>query len=174
MTAMSSPCVRAKIPRIRDASDGARDSSTDAGDENELAGVARKPPGAHVVRSNGYFTFVDNRNFENVKVQILPRWATLEHMGAALKSRTVVPAHFHDAREHPVRAFLVLRAWMLWKSGTNDFRNKRASRRRLFEKEAEALRADIVAMSCEDRPTTGDAYADELIRRWAPEVLAAA
>ena len=77
------------------------ESAEDTSDEEADSGaeeLPRAPRGTHVVRSNGYFTFLDNRTYPDVKVQVLPKWSTEEHMGATLKSRTVVPSHFGDSR----------------------------------------------------------------------------
>lgn len=134
--------------------------------------MVRMPRGTHVVSTNRYFTFTNNRNYPDIKVSAVPKWATPEHMGTTYKSRTLFPSHFGDSREHPVRSMLVLRAWVLWKARATGFCDKRSSRRKLLSIEAEALRRDIEGMSSEAHPTTGNVPADVLITELAPDALA--
>ena len=126
-----------------------------------------------MVHTNGYFTFTDNPVFSDVKVSVIPRWCKEEHLGKLNMSKTVTPAHFGETRVSLVRAMMVLKAWMLWRAQTGDFCNKRAARRKLFAGEARNLKAAIVEASSASLPTTGNAAADALIRKWAPDVLAA-
>jgi hypothetical protein len=138
---------------------------------DDEAQMPKQPNGTYVVYSNGYFTFTDNRDYNDVKVKVLDRWCTKSDMGVSAKSKTVVPAHFDEERTECKRSMWVLRAWMLWKSRTNDFCNQRASRRKLFANENAYLRNDIVAASSATNPTSGNVAADILIRQWAPHVL---
>ena len=144
----------------------ASDSSEELGDK-----VSKKAAGTHVVYSNGYFTFSDNRDYPDVKVHAVTRWCTPDHLGSTSMSKTVVPAHFDDARDNCWRSMCVLKAWMLMTSCTNDFANKRASRRNIFSEEAIKLRDDIIARSSALKPTTGNDAADKLIVKWAPNIL---
>jgi hypothetical protein len=140
-------------------------------ESSDEAKVPKKASGTYVVYTNGYFTFTDNKDFPDIKVRVLDRWCTKSYMGVSAKSKTVVPTHFAEERTECKRSMWVLKAWMLWKSRTNDFCNQRASRRRLFAKEQEDLRNLIVAASSETAPTSGDVTADSLIALWAPLVL---
>ena len=132
----------------------------------------RKPAGAHVYYSNGYFTFTDNVSYPDIKCHVVSKWCTRSYMGVHNKSKTLVPSHFGDSRGSPIRAKLVLRAWMLQKFTTNDFASGRAARRKLFNAEVASLRGDIIDMSSEANMTTGNKRADELIFAWAPMVMA--
>ena len=161
---------------------GASSSSGESDDEDHEDGsseddegmppAARKPAGTHVYYTNGYFTFIDNAGYNDIKCVALPRWCGKNHLGDKNRSKTVTPDNFGDSRAAPTRARLVLRAWMLWKANTGDFASKRASRRRVFDAERDRLRADIIALSSAAQPTTGNAAADKAIRQWAPLVLA--
>jgi hypothetical protein len=144
---------------------------SESSDEVIKVGKKAAAPGTFTVYSNGYFTFTDNPDYPDVKVRALEKWCNADCMGAAAKSKTVVPDHFGEDRSAPARSMLVLKAWMLWKAKTNDFCNKRASRRRLFAKEATDLRLAIISMSCAVAPTTGSERADSMIRKWMPQVL---
>ena len=92
-------------------------------------------------------------------------------LGATNMSQTVVLAHFAEPRTSPNRSFMVLKAWTIAKARVNDFCEKRSVRRRVFAEELRALRAAIVAVSSEDAPSSGNAFADRLIQEWAPDVL---
>ena len=133
--------------------------------------MSKKAYGSCVVYSNGYFTFTDNPDFPDVKVKALENWCNADCMGRTAKGKTVIPTHFGEDRSAPHRSMLVLKAWMLWKANTNDFCNKRASRRRLFAKEAIDFRFAISSMSSAVAPTTGNEHADSMIRKWMPQVL---
>ena len=109
-------------------------------ESSDEAKMPRKAPGTHVVYSNSFFTFTDNPAFPDVKVRVLERWCTKDDMGVSAKSKTVVPAHFGEERSECQRSMWVLKAWMLWKSTTNDFCNLKPRRRRLFAKETLDLR----------------------------------
>jgi hypothetical protein len=141
---------------------------------SDEAKMPKKASGTYVVYTNSYFTFTDNRDFPDVKVRVLDRRCTKSFMGVSAKSKTVVPTHFGEERTECKRSMLVLKAWILWKSRTNDFCNQRASRRRLFAKETLDLRNSVVAASSETAPTSGNATADSLIAQWAPLVLSPA
>lgn len=157
-----------------DSSSGTSLSEDGSGFASETSDdhVPRQPAGTHVVDSNDYFTFVDNRNFRDVKVLVRPRWCTEDALGTTQKSKTVTPSSFGDARESPTRAMLVLRSWMLWKFQARNFVNQRASRRNVFKDELARLRADIVKLSSDAAPSTGHQDADALIREWAPAAIA--
>ena len=156
--------------------DSAVDSCESAGEEEKAVACeeddkVRKARGENVHYSNGYFTITNNTSFNDVKISVIPRWCTAEDLGVSDKSKTVVPDHFGDVRENPVRAFIVLRAWMLFKARHNDFCNKRAYRRRLFAEELKSLKSDVENLSSVKRPTTGNDKDDALIRLWVPGVV---
>jgi hypothetical protein len=154
-----------------DSLEGVSSSSSGDSSEDEFEKAPKKPAGTHVVYNNGYFTFVDNPAFPDVKVVVVSRWCTEDNLGAVNKSKTVVPAHFGEDAGARTRAFWVLKAWMLWKASTNDFCNKRSSRRKLFSQEARDLRNAIVGVSSVAKPSTGSSVADKLVAQWAPDVL---
>ena len=133
----------------------------------------RKPAGAHVVESNGYLTLTNHAAFPDVKIAIMPRWRKACFLGTSNMSKTVVPSHFGDERINPVRSYMVLRAWMIWRATENKFSSERSSSRVVFAKEIEKLRASILLASSAAAPTTGDDNADKLIRQWVPQVLVA-
>jgi hypothetical protein len=148
--------------------DSDADVASDSSDEVQLS---KKAYGSCVVYSNGYFTFTDNPDFPDVKVKALEKWCRADCMGTTAKSKTVVPTHFGEDRSAPHRSMIVLKAWMMWKASTNDFCNKRSSRRRLFAKEAIDLKLAISSMSSATAPTTGNEHADNLIKQWMPQVM---
>jgi hypothetical protein len=160
-----------KDTSIDSSDDSVSDVGSESSDEVQMGKKAKAAGGTWSVYSNGYFTFTDNPQYPDVKARAVDRWCNAECMGVAGKSKTVVPEHFGEDRSAPHRSMLVLKAWMLWKANTNDFCNKRASRRRLFAKEAIDLRLAISSMSCAVAPTTGNEHADSMIRKWMPQVL---
>ena len=160
-----------KDTSIDSTDDSVSDVGSESSDEVQVGKKAKAAGGTWTVYSNGYFTFTDNPQYPDVKARVVDRWCIADCMGVAGKSKTVVPDHFGEDRSAPHRSMLVLKAWMLWKANTNDFCNKRASRRRLFAKEAIDLRLAISSMSSAVAPTTGNEHADSMIRKWMPQVL---
>ena len=155
-------------------SDGAEDDAdSDKAELEEVAEVFRKAPGTFTIYSNGYFSFTDNPAYPDIKVLIVPRWRKAGLLGTEAMSKTLVPTHYGDTRENPVRTTLLLKSWMLNRATRHGFCNAKASRRRLFAREAAELRAAVVGMSSVAAPTTGNTYADDIIREWTPHVLLA-
>lgn len=139
------------------------------GGEDDQVQMAQKARGSNAVRSNGYFTFMDNKLCPDIEVVVVPRWRRprLWHNG---DSKTLVPAHYGDSRNAPERTMLCLRAWMLFEASKNGFCDGRASRRQLFARETTSLREDILARSSAARPSTGNTAADNFIRAHAPAI----
>ena len=100
----------------------------------------------HSIWANDYFTLTDNRNYNNIRMRVQQRWTGSKHLGAALASKTLVPAHFGDRREEPDQIILVLKAWMLhrWQYNDGQFL-KRRSRLVAWERERDALAKDVRA-----------------------------
>ena len=180
MDSRESDCGSACASGESEASDSAADSgSSPAGeesaseDESQEEGLKhRKPAGTNVVYRNTYFRFTDDPNYRDVKVTIAKQWCRPGLLGTTNMSKTVVPSHFGDTRASPVRSSMVLKAWMLHRAAQNGFDKAKSARRRLFEKEAELLRAAIEAVSSPHAPTTGHSESDARVRLWAPEMLA--
>jgi hypothetical protein len=153
------------------------DRELDEGDGSEeceeggAAGVERKAAGTHVVAelSNEYFTFVDNRGYENVRVLLRPRW--VEFLADGIKSKTLTPHLVGDFRARPVRAFLVLRAWAVGRFQHRGFHLTKSARKKFFERECAALKAAIRAHPPVGEPSVGNAEADGMIREYALGLL---
>ena len=102
-------------------------------------------------------------------MRIQQRWTGPDHLGAALASKTLIPAHFGDRREEPDQVILVLKAWMLYRWQGNDGKFlKRHARQVAWERERDALAKEI-------RARGGKASLHEksisTIEMWAPTVL---
>ena len=102
-------------------------------------------------------------------MRIKERWTGPEYLGAALASKTLMPANFGDSRDEPDQIVLVLKAWMLhrWTGNGGKFL-KRRSRQVAWEREHDALAKDV-----RDRGGRGSLHANALskIEQWAPSVL---
>ena len=108
--------------------------------------VPRAAAHTHTVWSNDYFVLTDNRNYNNLRMRVQQRWMGPEHLGPALASKTLIPAHFGDNREEPDQVILVLKAWMLhrWQQNDQKFMQRR-SRQAAWERERDALRHHVAA-----------------------------
>jgi hypothetical protein len=71
---------------------------------------------------------------------------------------------------HPVRTYLVLRAWALWRAKSCGFVARNHWRQRWYEQESSELRRDISQLGVAGGGT-GQEVADGKIRNWAPHVL---
>ena len=108
--------------------------------------VPRAAAHTHTVWSNDYFVLTDNRNYKNLRMRVQQRWTGPKHLGAALASKTLIPAHFGDSREEPDQVILVLKAWMLHRWMGNDGKfMKRRSRQAAWERERDALAHHVTA-----------------------------
>ena len=87
-------------------------------------------------------------------------------------SRTLVTARYDDDHDGPpVRTYLALRAWMLWRATKDGWVAKKPTREKWLTVEAEQLQADVRSMNVLGGGT-GSASADELIRTWWATALA--
>ena len=106
-----------------------------------------------------------------MRMRVQQRWTGPAHLGAALVSKTLVPAHFGDRRDETDQIVLVLKAWMLhrWHGNGGKFL-KRRSRQVAWERERDAL-----AKAVRERGGRGSLHANALsnIEMWAPSVLVA-
>jgi hypothetical protein len=153
---------------------GPSDASSSSEDEGAALLSARAIKGTHTMYSNGYFTFTNNPDFNDIKVHIVPRWCTDDHLGTTNMSRTIRPMVYSESKDTTIAvSFIVLKVWMLDRAMFNNFASKRSTRVRLFAKERKAVRDAIVGMSSRDAPTTGNAAADTFIRAVAPGLLLA-
>ena len=87
-----------------DQAAGGHASRESSEDEDVRRETERAVSGTYVCWSNGYFTASNNKNWSDVKVRIVPKWAKAEHMGTSSMSKTVVPSHFGETKENPRRA----------------------------------------------------------------------
>ena len=147
-------------------------AADDSGSESAAPAVHHWPRAAahtHSIWANDYFILTDNRNYNNTRMRIQQRWTGPDHLGAALASKSLIPAHFGDRREEPDQVILVLKAWMLYRWQGNDGKFlKRHARQVAWERERDALAKEI-------RARGGKASLHEksisTIEMWAPTVL---
>ena len=156
------------------SSDESNPSETENGEDSDEGSderVDRKAAGTHVVSelSNDYFTFIDNRGYDNVRVLLRQRF--VGDLGETNKSKTLAPHLVGDLRARPVRAFLVLRAWAVNRFQHNDFHLTKSIRNNFWRREVETLKAAILSQPLVGEPSTGNLVADNMIHQLAPEVL---
>ncbi len=116
---------------------------------------------------NELFSLTDNRNYPDCRMKVRPQFLTNELMGTTNPSKTSTPSRLGDERHTPDQVFIVLKAWALFRMQYNAFLS-RASRRAVFDRESESLRAEVAER--------GDLHANTVraLRAWAPHVLAPA
>ena len=143
---------------------------------SELVAAAGK---THLKRTplwdNRYFFIADNTGHPDVKMNMHKYWSydPPGGMGLVGRSKTLTPAHYGESREDPVRSFLMLRAWMLWRVKQDGWVDWDRGRQRHFAEEAIVLERKIAAL--EPRPNgklLGNAKADALLKGWVPDICA--
>ena len=129
--------------------------------------------GMYRVNCDGYFTTVNNPNFNNIKILMLPRWqrAVPDGMGVGQWSKTLKITDYDDDEHAPKLAFLVADSWKLLRSKRDGFVDALPIRQAWYSGELASLRARIAALSATDG-RTGNAAADRLIAQLCPEVFA--
>jgi hypothetical protein len=138
-----------------------------SGDEKPRHG--RHASGTHVVWTNGYFFLQDRRDQKHLRILMYGHWGRDDQMGKYNLSKQLVPSEFDEDRNDPRRTKVVLRAWALWRMRQSgawfDAHSRR--HRQLARDEAE-LERDIKALP---GPITGNALADVMLKRLAPDVV---
>ena len=138
----------------------------------DAAMVRKKPRGANTVaeHTNYYFTCTNDPKYCDVVMGIHSVWRKPEELGTSLFSKRVRPHHFGDGEGNPVRSYMVLRSWMLWRSLRNGWNTRKISREQWWQHEHDRLRRDIGALHVVGGGT-GNSKADDMIRVWSPTVL---
>jgi len=142
---------------------------------HEAPVAARAERGSCIVHSNIYFSFSDNPQYPDVKVNLKSVWCTEDHLGRSPEmSKALTPSHYGEPRDNPRRSMWCLRAWALWRfthSVKPDWIEQRSARVMWFHNEIKSLRSEIVDASSDTQPTTGNHTADNRIREWCPRIL---
>lgn len=178
---VSRPDSESECTLASDVESGAEDEAEECPEEEEaeetdFGNVERLAPGSHVVFNNGYFTLANYALVgpnTDAKMIVAPRFCVAHPygMGASQKSKTVQIKQFDDSLQAPLRTYIVLRCWSLWRAAQGDWLRHSSARKRWFEKEEADIRTAIRSLQA-PRGTTGNQAADAKIREWAPQVLA--
>lgn len=158
-----------------DGEEPAPDSDPDGELEADIGFTGRAAKGAHTVFSNSYFLLTDNPNYPDCRMTVHRRWhdemGISQALGGRGWSKTIGVKTLADPPEgKPVRTYLALRAWMLWKFQEQGFSTKSKGRMNWLSKEVESLRRDIALLGVHGGGT-GNVQADRLIRKWCPSAL---
>ena len=140
-----------------------------SGESDDVLGGApwkRLARNSHTLHHNDYATFVDNRNFPNVKVVLRLSLCVAELLGTKNMSKTLYPEHFLEKRDSPVLSLLLLRAWVVYRlRAKRAFIDGHRARRRFVDAEVAALRVALPAHGvAEGRVRAGRAL--ELLAEW--------
>ena len=108
--------VQPAAPTVPSSAAPAAPAASDkSGDSEDAKAVPRVAANTHTAWCNGYFVLTDNRNFQNMKMRIHPRWTSHTHLGPMGASKTLMPSQFWDTRTEQDQVVLVLKAWMLYR-----------------------------------------------------------
>ena len=92
-----------------------------------------------------YFYIRDTPGWDDVKALMFQTWATDKHMFRKDMSKRLKPHLLGEPRDNPVRTYLLLRAWMLWRARRDGWAGARPFRRREFDHQEARLKDDIKA-----------------------------
>ena len=155
---------------MEEVSDSEKDAQDEQGADLAVSSLTRAPYGSKTVFNNGYFTLSHDRSYGTAFMCVHRRLCTPAELGIADTSRRFVTTPF-DGSQEPVRTYLVLRAWMLWRASIKGWAARHEARKKLFEGESRQLRRDIQKME-ELGGGTGCVHADNCIKSWWPSALA--
>ena len=136
--------------------------------------------GRHVFDSDGYFVYVNNPNYPNIRVMLAGCWCQAHLMGDSAiakkskeikQSKTIVIDHFDKDPKSPILSVMVLRAWACWRMQQHNFCSGHPRRDAFRQRMVANLRADVQKYGCK-AGSIGHTKANELFRQWCPEALA--
>ena len=101
---------------------------------------------------------------------MLDKWGTSDLLGGRIRSKTIKPQRYMEARHLPEVTYLALRAWMLWRMQWHRcrFLESKRSRMEAWKRESVSLRWAIFFRG---GPEALPATAREDILLWAPHTL---
>ena len=149
--------------------------ATPASDRTASATSVKRTVGRSREYDNGYFKLGYRSDHPGVLAKIHESWLMdgPEGLGRIYPaSRTITASKVGDDLHNPVRSFLCLRAWMLWRARQDDWVAAHISRQRLFTDEAERLLLDIKRLQPQADGFMGNPNANKMVKMWAPDVVA--
>ena len=114
--------------------------------------------GRHVFDSDGYFVYVNNANYPNIRVVVAGCWCQAHLMGDSTmakrsrevkQSKTIVIDHFDKDPKSPILSVMVLRAWACWRMLQHNFCSGHPSRDAFRQRMVASLRADVQKYGCQ-------------------------
>jgi hypothetical protein len=87
-----------------------------------------------------------------------------------MRSKTVSCSHFGEDSRTPTLSMIVLEAWMLWRSASQGWKDRKDSRRRWHAAALHQLKERIADLNIAGGGT-GHAEADANILLWAPAAI---
>ena len=163
---------------------GDEDAGGDSGEgeEDGKAGVAvPKAPPRKALWATDYFYIPDNTHKADgtAKMIMIDAWKLHPPpLGMGLRpqrSKTITCSHYGwDRIKAPQRAFLLLRAWMLWRFAHGGFATAAAAekgRHRQYLEDCASLLREITAQGCADG-LLGNASANAELKKYVPELVA--
>ena len=124
---------------------------------------------------NGYFYIADNTGKdESVKIYMFDCWSLPPPAGMGRSpqmSKTLTPRHYGETRDSPIRSFLLLRAWMLWRFAQHGWAMAERGRHRQYDEDFAELLGEIRKLAYADR-FLGNAEANKVLQLWVPDMTA--
>ena len=142
----------------------------DADAEDEF--VSRAIRGTRVNWCNSYFYITDDPGYNDVKIRLYTQWTSADHLGHSQMSKTLTPIHFGDARDNPRRAYMLLKAWGLWRASQGGWDARRRARSRELQQMSDELEQEIKAFGNVRGILLGNSAAAAKLQLWVPQLCA--
>ena len=124
---------------------------------------------------NNYFYIPDNEGYPDVNMYVHKHWTAKPPLGLGTKptcSKTVTPTHYGETRENPVRSWMLLRVWMIWRATREGWAARAPGCCRLFADEAARLERDIQRLQPQTDGVLGHKDATRKLEAWVPDIVA--
>ena len=125
---------------------------------------------------NGYFYLHQLQGDAKCRMYIHEKWRMTPPLGLGrlpTMSKMITLPHVGDVSGKPVRATMLLRAWMIWRVRQHpDWLRCSESRTRLFTEEADRLLADVKRIQPQSDGLLGHDNGSTMFRAWVPDVIA--
>lgn len=132
--------------------------------------AARAAPGTFVKWENTYFTLTDQPEFPYVRIRMKPSFALPGRLGGTELSKSLMPQQVGDSRDSPIRTYIVLKAWALWRTSQGTWLSERRARQRQYEHDCAGLMQEIRNLGY-GAAMLGHPHANDLLLTWLPGAL---
>ena len=118
--------------------------------------------------SNDYFYIPEaSRGLKGIRIRMRkPVSKAMGGMGADLQAKHLTPCHYGETMERCPVTTLLLRVWMLWRTGRDGWAFAKECRQRQFDEARQTLQRDIRKIQDQHGGSLGTSNADAFLNKW--------